>query len=351
MKTKYSVALILLCLLLLISPCFADWQQLSQTGSWTACDRTSWQGVPGQEGGSAIWQYLNVTDFAGYHAIINFSWLVNTRDWYDIQTLKKVQMVWNISNIYVSISCEDVKNWGGLFDNMWFYAGSNVNSSAFTANWWEFWVAKYVRDPTDFNVNWRDTYDIYVSKVNSTAVLVEIYKNGMDGATRMISNNYAVNSNFWSSVDITFKIWHEGKGYFKGGMTDEIYTGTYTPGVPGSFLSPENNLVYNFIKNLLNSVSKVLPSWLQDWITTFEAWWGFLFGLLTGIVMGIVKTAAPFLPFILIAWLLDATYASVQQGSIQPLGVFFMTMFNFVTAIIHTVVTIAAAIWSFIKFW
>jgi hypothetical protein len=276
---------------------------------------------------------------------------VNTPAWYDIQVLKKVQMVWNISNIYVSISCEHVTDWGGRFDNMWFYAGSNVNNSAFTADWLEFWVAQYVRDPTDFNVNWRDTYDIYVSKLDSTTVLVEIYKNGMDGATRMISNNYVVNSNFWTSVDVTFKIWHEGKGYFRGGMTDEIFTGAYTPGAPGSFLSPENNLVYNFIKNLLNSISTVLPGWLQHWIQTFEAWWGWLFGLLTGIVMGIVKTAAPFLPFILIAWFLDAAYASVEKASFQPLGIFFMTAFNFVTTIIHTIVTIAQTIWSFIKFW
>jgi len=338
--------------LLLILPVNAEWSQVGETeGSWEIATRTQWQTISGQEGGSMEWQYTNISDFAGYFASINFSWLVNEANWYEPQVLKKLEIVWNISNIYVCISCEDVKNFGGILDNMLFYAGSSVNNSGFTANWWDWWNTHLVRSHTDFNRNWRDYYEIQVSKKAETTVLVEIYKFGLDGATRMISNEYTVSSDFWDSVDLSLKIWHEGKGYLYGGMTDAIYTGSWSPETPDRWGNPQDNPIYNLINSLAQVITSVLPSSIRNWVNQFGVWAGYLFALIGGILFGIVSTVTPFLPLLLVFYVVDAGITSVQTGSITPLGNCFLALYQFVLMIIHTIVAICQTIYDFIHFW
>jgi hypothetical protein len=350
--TKLSVIGVVVSIMMItVSPVFADWSNVETSGSWQIADRTSWQTVRGMESGSMEWNYTNITDFSGYSASINFSWLVNEGNWYEPQTVKKLEIVWNISNIYVCISCEDVKNFGGALDNMWFYAGSSVNNSGFSADWWNWWSADLVRSHTDFNRNWQDYYEVFVSKSNTTTVLVEVYKHGLDGVVRSISNYYTVDASFWNGTDVSMKIWHEGKGYLKGGMSDTIHTGSWSPDIPSSWGLPSENVFYDFFANLFHSITSVLPSQIRNGLNQMGAWSGYLISIVSGILFSITSTIIPFLPLILIFYVLDAGLTSVYTGSFTPLGSAFLTLYQLVATIIQVIVTISHAIYSFIHFW
>jgi len=343
---------ILLMLIAGLSSVNADFTLISQTGSWEIdTSRITWHTIHGETSGEMYYLLSNVSDFAGYYATFNFTYLVNEPQWYELQAQKTLAIVWNFSNIYVCVSCEDVHNFGSLFDNEWFYTGSGVNNSGFSPSWWDFWANHLNRAHTDFNRNWLDTYEVFISKHDATHVLVEIYKHGLDGATRMISNEYEVSSDYWDSVDIGMKIYHSGEGYLYGGLTDTVYTGSYTPSIPDTWGNPEDNPIYNFINNLVQTVSKVLPSWMRSWINTFSAWAGYLFTMIGGILMGIFSATIPFLPLILIFYFLDAGLTSVNEGSFTPIGVAVMTIYNLIVAIMHTLVAIGQTIWDFIHFW
>jgi hypothetical protein len=351
--TKLSaIGIVISIMMMAMSPVFASWSQVGTTeGSWQIATRTQWQTLSGMESGSMEWEYLNISDFAGYFASINFSWLVNEANWYEPQVLKKLEITWNISNIYVHVDFEDVKNFGGVLDNMWVYCGSAVNNSGFTASYWEWWATRMVRSHTDFNRNWKDYFEVQVSKKADTTVLVEIYKYGLSETVRMISNEYTVSSDFWNGTDITMKIHHEGKGYLYGEMSDTIYTGSWSPDIPETWNSPLSNPFWDFINNLAQTVTSVLPQFLRNWLNQLGAWSGYLFGLIGGILMGIVTTVIPFLPLLLVFYVVDAGMTSVITGSITPLGNCFLALYNLVTAIISALVGIIQTIYDFIHFW
>jgi len=67
---KLGFVCLVVVLLAVLSPLVsAEWTEVSSSGDWTQKTREVWQGVDGQRFGVMTWQYLNVSDFAGYHAV------------------------------------------------------------------------------------------------------------------------------------------------------------------------------------------------------------------------------------------------------------------------------------------
>jgi len=89
-----------------------------------------------------------------------------------------------------------------------------------------------------------------------------------------------------------------------------------------------------------------LPSWLRAYIDTLGK---FAQGLtpMVGAIWGTVLTILPFLPLVLLFYVIDAGYASINAGSIQPMGVCVSTLYG----LVGVIVGIANTIYSFIKFW
>ncbi|MEM2971893.1 MAG: hypothetical protein QW270_05670 [Candidatus Bathyarchaeia archaeon] len=85
------------------------------------------------------------------------------------------------------------------------------------------------------------------------------------------------------------------------------------------------------------------------WAGDLYNWLVFCFTFVGGIVYGIVHTSLPFLPLILLFWFLDAIGTSVIEGDLHPIGNCFMTIYDFLRAVIQTIVNIASAIWDYIN--
>ncbi|MCJ7767837.1 hypothetical protein MUP79_05565, partial [Candidatus Bathyarchaeota archaeon] len=136
-------------------------------------------------------------------------------------------------------------------------------------------------------------------------------------------------------------------GSIRGGMVDEFtssgFSGETTDNRGIGFWQQLSH-------DLFSTVSSILPSWLTDYISQFASWGGYILGFLS-IVWGIITSVAPYLPFILLFWILDAALTSVNQGSFTPLGTCIMTMYDWGTQLIGVLVAIGNAIYSFIKFW
>ena len=326
------------------------WTNLFTTGQWDTCDRSTFKATQGMDSGQAAWQYPHIASFSGYEATFNFSVLTNEGvNWWDVQTLKEVTFNWNISNIFISIAAEDVKNFGGAWNNYWIYYGSSTNNSAFTADWWNWWAVHYQRDHWDPNY---DTFKLYVYMSNPTTVTVEIYKDkGLNGITQLSAQNYTVSADWASYVDITMIVDHNGAGRFSGSFSDTIKTGPYTPDLPNNYDVPAGeNYFVNFISNLFQGASKLLPKWLSDYVNQFSSWGNWILLMLNAVV-SIVIAALPYAPLIFLFYLLDAAITSVYRGSFTPIGQFLTTIFQLTSAFIHVIVAIANTIYNFIHFW
>jgi hypothetical protein len=326
------------------------WTNLFTTGKWDTCDRSTFKATQGMDSGAAAWKYPHIANFSGYEATFNFSALSNEGvNWWDVQTLKGVTFNWNISNIFVSIAAEDVKNFGGAWNNYWVYYGSSTNNSAFTADWWNWWAIHYQRDHWDLNY---DTFKLYVFMPNPTTVTVEIYKDkGINGITQLSTQNYTVPADWASYVDITMIVNHDGAGRFTGSFSDTIKTGAYTPDLPGSYDVPGGeNYFVNFISNLFQGVTKLLPKWLSDYVSQFSSWGSWILLMLSA-GASLIIAALPYAPLIFLFYLLDAGITSVYQGSFTPVGEFLTMIFHVASTFIQVLVTIANTIYNFIHFW
>jgi hypothetical protein len=77
-KTFVSLALLGLVVCLLVPSVLADWVQVSVSSGWSV-DRCSWSQSQSGDSLDGYWRFLNVSEFLGYEANVNFSFLVNAR--------------------------------------------------------------------------------------------------------------------------------------------------------------------------------------------------------------------------------------------------------------------------------
>jgi hypothetical protein len=294
------------------------------------------------------WQNASNLDFAGYHAVWNFSYLTGLPNWWDVQAVKAVKLLWNFSDVYVYASAECTHNFGSYQHNDWLYGGSALNVSVFSADWWSIGTAGEVR--THVNFQQGDSFELFVNKVDATHVKVEIYVLRNLITVLLFSNVHVVDAGYWASVDVSLTIWHEGQGLFLGHLSDAIYTTSYD----GSSLSwaahGDDNPFTNFIGNIASAVGKVLPSWLNDILASFSGY--FVWAVpIAGMLVSALATILPFLPLILFFYALDVGLTAVATGSFAPVGVMVTSLFNLASGLVHTVVAIAETVYDFIHFW
>ncbi|MEM2995648.1 MAG: hypothetical protein QXI91_06535 [Candidatus Bathyarchaeia archaeon] len=146
----------------------------------------------------------------------------------------------------------------------------------------------------------------------------------------------------------------DSKGYIEGEIITEQFM---CNGLTIGELSIESTMNYwellrRGFWHLLTSAYQGITSTFQSmfgWAGQLYEWIAFCFTFVGGIVYCIVHTSLPFFPLILLFWFLDAMMTSVQEGNLQPIGHCFMTIYDFLRAVIQTIVNIASAIWDYIN--
>lgn len=218
----FKVSAVLLMAACLVSPVFAGWSgNLDQSGTWLSVDRTVWANPQSGDSGQVSWRYLNVSGFCGYEANLNMSWLVcSGAPWWNYFLADKyLDICWNFSTVYVYTAFQDQISYNGWIHNEWVFGGVGRNNSGFSDSWADWWDNKALRDHIDFKT---DSVRVILQNVSSTVLWVRVFKVcgfGSSGSDVLLASaNYTVGSGWFSSVDISLKIWYGGNGYFRGGF-------------------------------------------------------------------------------------------------------------------------------------
>lgn len=351
MKVVFKVGLFLFMLTLLSPLVFASWVKDSSSGNWgDVVSRTSWEvyNSDGEVGNS--WWYYDVNNFSGYYCVYNFSWFYAiSYGWWEVQIDKSFQVLWNFSNIYVWVGCYNTLNWGGWINNDWVYAGVSENNSAFSYDWWCWWATKTARVGCEFD-NKMSSVKVYVVKNNDTSVRVAVVVDrGYNDEVLLVDSEFSVSSSWWDSMRIEMRLFHDGRGGFRGGLWDVVYSDSeFNPSISGG--SSDSSPFNDFFHNVLGIFQKALPSWLSDYLEGFSVWFGGLLPLANMLVnAGIV--VLPFTPFLVLFWLLDAVFTSVKEGSFTPVGQCVSSIWDVAGQIAGLIVHIAQTIYDFIHFW
>jgi hypothetical protein len=359
MKAKYSLALILLCLLLLISPCFADWTIISQTGDWNSVSLASFADNGNREGRIDFQDTFE--NFTGFEYQISFNTLYCRRlEWWHESAEKTVKVWFNITddngnNFWACIQFWDFqRGWGSSYGRKT-GADAAINHTEGFAGFGFYPIFNY--DLTSDHVE----FDLYFNRTsNKIYAVFYLFKADQPkpylmnfcgaGSTYDEGNAIIIDPNDFVNVTITVTYWHGGSGYFDGGASLDIHTNdSFYLGIYEHPIGIETD-IWSFIGALEHALGSVLPSFLSDFVKMFGGW----FKWLSDIVIIFFLSASmifPFLPFIFIAYLCDAIFASINHGEIRPVGDFVMTIYGLLVAIIGTIVNIAGTIYDFIHFW
>lgn len=346
---------IVVLILLSLSPLvFASWTEDSSSGEWTIKTRINWSATNTMMGGEV--QYSlddDIDSFEGYYTSVFFTELkAEKMYWYSLQTNKRVILLWNFSELYVYVNFLEQHNLFGWVHDRWVQVGVSTNSTDFTTSadfWWNPFGIQTERD--DFR-NYPTTLDVYVDKVSDTEVEVVVLNCRDDTSHDVLMWNQTIevgSSWFSNNVSATFNIYHEGKGYLTGGMNDEIFTEAWE-GHTGDTEDIAGFGIFDFIDNLLGGAIRSLPVWLQEYIAMMGSWIS-QFTVILAPLWGNVTLIIPLLPILLVFWVLDAGMTSINEGSVQPVGLVFTTIFNTATRIINLLIDGFHAIYDFIHFW
>lgn len=337
-----------------------DWNLTSAEGVWDEWNRTSWHvwNQEDQQYGNMTYQRF-INDFSGYHATINFSdFTMGKGAWWWLDSEKRFYFALQLQGsanfclrFWVRFS-EGTNTFGILRDRM-VWAGAYANFSEHANIAYE----NIFNQPTNAEGTYFDTWtgmsnylDFYVWKVdnNSVSYQINMVKSSESLPVKLAAGSVGGISSAWFTTVRVYEFFkHEGLGSIRGGMVDEFTSS----GFSGETTDKRSIGFWQQLSHDLFSIaSSVLPSWLTDYISQFASWGGYILGFLS-IVWGIIMSVAPYLPFILLFWVLDAALTSVNQGSFTPLGTCIMTIYDWGTQLIHVLVAIGNAIYSFIKFW
>lgn len=352
-KIVIFLALTVMCLLL-VNSAYASWVLVEQNYNF---ERTSWETTPEVKSGYAHWK-TDITNFRGYVADINLSQFDSFRDggfgsWYI------VYLIWVLENDYG-------ENFIGI-----------VRFKTY-ADWWGLSYGKDVYGGFGFNTTWDNI--CYFRKVNydcaPSYVKIAFYINETLSPTQIVGKilvydkdvpypyriaetyysegwksygGYPINLSRWNHTVLHFAVYFDGtKGSFKGGMSDTIYVSTFTERLDkGEIKWVTSNPFYDFLEGVRNSLS-LLPSWLSGFFSEALSWFSTFTSVLY-IIWNAFQTSMPFIPLILLFWVLDAVIASIQDGNLHPIGNVFMTIYDFIRGLVQTIVNIVNAVWDFIS--
>lgn len=330
---RFRIAILLFIFLLLFTPSvFAvDWTLIQQTGDWGICQRNYWTRIGWVEG-NATWQ-TNVSDFQGYTLKFRFPTWDVWREWWQWRSEMHIEILLKIddgnANVWIFYEIEGWTETFGLARGVTLYSGVKENATSFDPYW-------------DSNVMWRagDIQTECQLIVNDKSVTFLVYYEHASAAQgNYLGNTKIYNYTFYDKpVNVTLTYHHYGQGYAVYNIIDEQWSGSAPPAHEATFMEQ-----VSWWTNFYNTYIAPLFSNIGQWITWLSA---FLL-----ILVNAFKLSFPFLPVIVLCWLMDAIATSIIEGNLQPIGNVFMTIYNFIRGIIQTIVNIANAIWSVIKFW
>lgn len=179
------------------------------------------------------------------------------------------------------------------------------------------------------------TYWIQIIRVNSTTAKIVYATNILErnfgelaeGSVRALTEYLTVDPSVWESPTLNLYCAHQGSGRLIARFTDPM-TGAIEP----------------IEQHPLPTTGAGDPfAWLRDGFNT-------LYSLIM-VVGSIVTPFLPMLPMIFLLYILDVAVTSVQIGSVQPVGNFVRTLWEFLLKIWDVLVRIGQLIWDAITFW
>jgi hypothetical protein len=161
-----------------------------------------------------------------------------------------------------------------------------------------------------------------------------------------------VSASFWTETIVCVEVYHSGHGEFDiHDLADDCFNGSDYPSEPSGFVGGGVRVfgTWDGFVNLLKG-AKIFPSWLTDFLGGFTGWINSFVSLLVPL-FGLFLQLLPFAPIILGFWVLGVVVKSVNEGSFEPIGNMAMSIWTLASGLVHTIVAISSAIWSYIKFW
>lgn len=179
------------------------------------------------------------------------------------------------------------------------------------------------------------TYWIQIIRVNSTTAKIVYATNILErsfgelaeGSVRALTEYLTVDPSVWNSPTLNLYCAHQGSGRLIARFTD-----------------PMIGDITEIVDHPLPTTGAGDPfSWLRNGLTM-------LYSLLLS-VGGIVQSFLPMLPMIFLLYIIDVAVTSAQTGSVQPVGDFVRTLWEFLLKIWYVLARIAQVIWDAITFW
>jgi hypothetical protein len=349
------VVLALGVLLSLFSPLArAEWEQLSETGSWEICERDHWKENLESTVGFAEWGNKSVSAFTGYYGTVSFSELsTGATGWgfWENYALTQVS-VWlnftgNCTDHTQIILNLDFKKYLDLWGAI---QGFSVQSRVC-----EDWGGYYGTDAgtlgyqTDvLSLSGYTEVFAYKDGTNFT-VAVYNYQNVGENPRLMSVASFAVGAEWFSEVSVNVAVRHQGFHPFNFDGCLSYENLAYTAGTLPTEKGWGENILDTFVNGLINLFSAV-PQWLKD--VAFEAYsyvkW---LSPILNIVLATLVSVLPLLPLILVFYGLDVLTTAVVTGSFEPVGAMFTSLYGLAAGLISALVGVLETIWSFIKFW
>ena len=332
-----------------LSPVFAELEQISQTGTWQICERTHWKGM-GENEGFAEWNNKTMANFTGYYATFRFSELDTLGTgwgWWE-NYAEKIVAVWlNFTGdtgkkIVLGIQFNKRIDLWGLIGKQQVVSYVNIDPSGYG-----YLGGEYRLDMLSF----AGYTEVYVYKDGENLrIKVFNYQNLLENPLAMTDFTLNVTETWFNEVSFNQAVKHGG---FKGNKFDgylEHEDFSYSIGELPTEKTLGENVFDVFFRSLIQTV-QVIPLWLRNTADLMYGWLKWTTTLIGGMVWSIVSTVTPFLPLLIVFYVVDAGITSVYTGSITPLGNCFLTLYNFTVALISAIVDILRTIWSFIHFW
>ena len=349
MKRKIMVSIPILCLLASIGSVFADWSQDYQTGDWNICERTHWKKLDAVSSGEAGW-HNTVNDFTGYRATINVTEIyTRRREWWHESATEAVSVFFNftdasgVSWFYIKVYMYDYqKMWGGQWGkDVWGFCEANASDYEH--------IHKFQH--SDDLAHYPDGYVEVLLYKEADGVRIKVFNYNVhyQRPQQLTSYYWGVNASWFDEVILTIDVVHEGSGRFDMKLADEIHTTVWTPDIPEK-RPPQEQLFWGFAEGLRQVLADVLPDWMWDWIGTITAW-GNWFWENAGNFFSILKTVIPYLPLIIVFYVLDVGISAVMTGNFKLMGQMVFSFWQVFSGTVQVIISALHTIYSFIHFW
>jgi len=343
-----KIRLILVGLVLLIAGISfvnGELEQISQTGSWQICERTHWKEIQESTIGFAEWNNKTIQNFTGYYATIRFTELTTGATGWGFWENYAQTNVYVFLNFTGSTGTEIILklNFVKRLD-LWGVFGKLQVGSIVTKNGTNY---GFMYDTLSL-VGYTELY-VYKNGENLTLTVYN-YQTMLENAKKLTDVTFNLNETWFNEVSFDMTVSHDGfhPQMFEGYLENEDFS--YIIGTLPTEKTLAENIFDVFVRGLINSI-QAIPQWLKNISDMMFGWLSWLFGLIGDVVLGITTTVIPFLPLLLVFYVLDAGITSVHTGSITPLGNCFLALYNFVIMIIEAIVRICHTIYAFIHFW